>query len=229
MSKETYPWLKPSSSRQCAHRSASATAGCPGAPGRPVRAGSQRAGRQGRHRPRDRRRRHLGLRHASRRTGPRHRPHLGPGGGLAGDGPRRDRRPAVRVEPAVGALRRGRRSGRPLRRRRGRGVESMSRTPMGSSLANGGRPYPQAFMQRYDGKVPNQGIGAEMIAERWGFDRLALDEFSWNHTKRPPRHKIPAHSTSRSWASKTKTVQKIRSSSRTKASAAVPRWKRWLR
>ncbi|BBX95445.1 thiolase family protein [Mycobacterium lacus] len=58
------------------------------------------------------------------------------------------------------------------------GVESMSRTPMGSSLANGGRPYPQAFMQRYDGKVPNQGIGAEMIAERWGFDRLALDEFS---------------------------------------------------
>ncbi|MCV6984069.1 thiolase family protein [Mycobacterium shinjukuense] len=58
------------------------------------------------------------------------------------------------------------------------GVESMSRTPMGSSLANGGRPYPPAFLQRYHGAIPNQGLGAEMIAERWGFDRVALDEFS---------------------------------------------------
>src|ERR1700741_2470879 len=58
------------------------------------------------------------------------------------------------------------------------GVESMSRTPMGSSLANGGRPYPEAFMDRYEGSIPNQGLGAEMIAEQWGFDRLALDEFS---------------------------------------------------
>ena len=57
------------------------------------------------------------------------------------------------------------------------GVESMSRTPMDSSLANGGDPYPQAFKDRY-GQAPNQGIGAEMIAERWGFDRRTLDEFS---------------------------------------------------
>jgi acetyl-CoA acyltransferase len=58
------------------------------------------------------------------------------------------------------------------------GVESMSRTPMGASLANGGRPFSQAFLDRYDGAIPNQGIGAEMIAEQWGFDRTALDEFS---------------------------------------------------
>ena len=58
------------------------------------------------------------------------------------------------------------------------GVESMSRTPMGSSLANGGRPYPAAFMERYEGKVPNQGVGAEMIAEQWGLSRTMLDEFS---------------------------------------------------
>ena len=58
------------------------------------------------------------------------------------------------------------------------GVESMSRTPMGSTLANGGRPYSQAFLDRYHGAVPNQGIGAEMIAEQWGFDRTAVDEFS---------------------------------------------------
>ena len=57
------------------------------------------------------------------------------------------------------------------------GVESMSRTPMGASLANGGHPYPEAFRARYT-QTPNQGIGAEMIAEQWGFDRTALDQFS---------------------------------------------------
>ncbi|KHO18532.1 thiolase family protein [Mycolicibacterium setense] len=58
------------------------------------------------------------------------------------------------------------------------GVESMSRTPMGSSLASGGHPYPEAFRERYDHKTPNQGVGAEMIAEQWGLSRTALDEFS---------------------------------------------------
>ncbi|ORB28113.1 thiolase family protein [Mycolicibacterium parafortuitum] len=57
------------------------------------------------------------------------------------------------------------------------GVESMSRTPMGSSLANGGNPYGESFKARYD-KTPNQGVGAEMIAEQWGFSRTQLDEFS---------------------------------------------------
>src|SRR3954449_3393608 len=57
------------------------------------------------------------------------------------------------------------------------GVESMSRTPMGSSLANGGHPYPEAFRSRYT-ETPNQGTGAEMIAEQWGFGRTDLDEFS---------------------------------------------------
>ncbi len=57
------------------------------------------------------------------------------------------------------------------------GVESMSRTPMGSSLANGGHPYPEAFRSRYT-QTPNQGVGAEMIAEQWGFDRTAVDQYS---------------------------------------------------
>lgn len=57
------------------------------------------------------------------------------------------------------------------------GVESMSRTPMGSSLANGGNPYGESFKARYD-KTPNQGVGAEMIAEQWGLSRTELDEFS---------------------------------------------------
>jgi acetyl-CoA acyltransferase len=58
------------------------------------------------------------------------------------------------------------------------GVESMSRVPMGSSIGQGGSPMPQAFLDRYDGVFPNQGIGAEMIAERWGFSRQQVDEFS---------------------------------------------------
>jgi acetyl-CoA acyltransferase len=57
------------------------------------------------------------------------------------------------------------------------GVESMSRTPMGASLSNGGHPYPEAFRARYT-QTPNQGTGAEMIAEQWGFDRTTLDQFS---------------------------------------------------
>ncbi|MFZ0832067.1 MAG: thiolase family protein [Mycobacterium sp.] len=57
------------------------------------------------------------------------------------------------------------------------GVESMSRVPMGASLAGGGNPFPTGFMDRY-GVHPNQGVGAEMIAEQWGLDRTTLDEFS---------------------------------------------------
>jgi acetyl-CoA acyltransferase len=57
------------------------------------------------------------------------------------------------------------------------GVESMSRVPMGSSL-NGGQPYPDAFLSRYGGVAPNQGVGAEMIAERWELSRHELDDFS---------------------------------------------------
>ncbi len=57
------------------------------------------------------------------------------------------------------------------------GVESMSRTPMGSSLANGGNPYGEAFKARYS-RTPNQGVGAEMIAEQWDLSRTQLDEFS---------------------------------------------------
>jgi acetyl-CoA acyltransferase len=57
------------------------------------------------------------------------------------------------------------------------GVESMSRVPMGTTIASGGDPFSPLFMARY-GVHPNQGVGAEMIAERWGFDRTSLDEFS---------------------------------------------------
>jgi acetyl-CoA acyltransferase len=60
------------------------------------------------------------------------------------------------------------------------GVESMSRVPMGSSVGDGsaGRPLGPAFLARYGGVTPDQGVGAEMIAARWGFSRTQLDEFA---------------------------------------------------
>jgi acetyl-CoA acyltransferase len=57
------------------------------------------------------------------------------------------------------------------------GVESMSRVPMGSSV-NGAWPFGENFRARYDGAAPNQGIGAEMIAEQWKLSRTQLDEYS---------------------------------------------------
>ena len=60
------------------------------------------------------------------------------------------------------------------------GVESMSRVPMGSSTGDGsaGSPLGPAFLARYGGTAPNQGVGAEMIAARWGFSRSQLDEYA---------------------------------------------------
>jgi len=57
------------------------------------------------------------------------------------------------------------------------GVESMSRTPMGASLANGGNPYSASFKSRYT-RTPNQGVGAEMMATKWGLSRTDLDQYS---------------------------------------------------
>ncbi|MFI5495563.1 thiolase family protein [Actinoplanes sp. NPDC051859] len=57
------------------------------------------------------------------------------------------------------------------------GVESMSRVPMGSSAA-GADPHGVALKERYGNAVFNQGVGAEMIAERWGFSRQQLDEYA---------------------------------------------------
>jgi acetyl-CoA acyltransferase len=57
------------------------------------------------------------------------------------------------------------------------GVESMSRVPMGAA-SQGGDPFGDRFRARYGDTRPNQGVGAEMIAERWGFSRTQVDEYS---------------------------------------------------
>jgi len=61
------------------------------------------------------------------------------------------------------------------------GVESMTRTPMGSSVVRDlGFPFGPRMMSRYApvGGLVGQGIGAEMIADQWGLSREDLDAFS---------------------------------------------------
>jgi acetyl-CoA acyltransferase len=57
------------------------------------------------------------------------------------------------------------------------GVESMTRVPMGSSVA-GAWPFGDGVRDRYGDQGFSQGVGAEMIAARWGFSRAQLDEYS---------------------------------------------------
>ncbi|MEV4235361.1 acetyl-CoA C-acyltransferase [Nocardia sp. NPDC049737] len=57
------------------------------------------------------------------------------------------------------------------------GVETMTRVPLGSHRTTG-QPYGPAVLARYDNFDFNQGIGAELMVERWGFTRTQLDEFA---------------------------------------------------
>jgi acetyl-CoA acyltransferase len=70
------------------------------------------------------------------------------------------------------------------------GVESMSRVPLGTSAA-GADPFGPAVHARYadalaDAGTPtfDQGVGAELIAARWGLDRERLDAFAWESHQR---------------------------------------------
>jgi acetyl-CoA acyltransferase len=61
------------------------------------------------------------------------------------------------------------------------GVESMTHTPMGSSVVRDlGYPFGPRMMARYAarGGLVGQGISAEMIADQWGLSREDLDTFS---------------------------------------------------
>ena len=63
------------------------------------------------------------------------------------------------------------------------GVESMTRVPMGTPVtlamqAGLGGPFPASIQERFGVPMFSQFIGAEMIAEKYGFSREALDEFA---------------------------------------------------
>ena len=70
------------------------------------------------------------------------------------------------------------------------GVESMTRTPMGSSVVRElGYPFGPRMMNRYKpkGGLVGQGIGAEMIADQWDISREQLDAFSVQSHQRAAR------------------------------------------
>jgi acetyl-CoA acyltransferase len=67
------------------------------------------------------------------------------------------------------------------------GVESMSRVPMGSNGAGPGKPFGPLLMHRYNDVVFHQGVGAEMMAERWKISRGELDAFSLESHRRAAR------------------------------------------
>lgn len=76
----------------------------------------------------------------------------------------------------------------------GCGVESMTRVPMGASAANGpGKPFGPAMMKRYNNVHFNQGISAEMLAEKYKLTRECLDSYSLES------HRRAAHATEQGW------------------------------
>ena len=56
------------------------------------------------------------------------------------------------------------------------GVEVMSRTPMGSTFT--ASPLGADYVARYGSDFPNQGEGAEQIADSYGLSRTQLDEYA---------------------------------------------------
>jgi len=70
------------------------------------------------------------------------------------------------------------------------GVESMSRIPMFSNGKGGDGPFGPMMVNRYDGKLVNQGVSAEMIAAKWNLSREYLDELAVESHERAARATI---------------------------------------
>ncbi|MFT4135627.1 thiolase family protein [Microbacterium sp.] len=58
------------------------------------------------------------------------------------------------------------------------GVESMSRVPLGASVAAGGSPVSLRQRERYPAGLVNQGVSAELVAQRWNLSRERLDAYA---------------------------------------------------
>ena len=67
------------------------------------------------------------------------------------------------------------------------GVESMTRVPMGVTAQGPGKPFGPAMSERYAHGLVPQGISAEMIAEKWGLTREALDSIAVDSHARATR------------------------------------------
>ena len=97
------------------------------------------------------------------------------------------------------------------------GVESMSRIPMFSNGKGGDGPFGPMMIDRYDGKLVNQGVSAEMIAEKWTC-RAYLDEMAVSPTSGRPGRPPTGCSPRRSWRSLGDRRPGIRPG---------PRWRSW--
>jgi acetyl-CoA acyltransferase len=68
------------------------------------------------------------------------------------------------------------------------GVESMSRVPLGASFMQGpGAPFGPAVLERFGGRLVDQGESAELVAERWNLTREELDAYSLESHRRAAR------------------------------------------
>ena len=68
------------------------------------------------------------------------------------------------------------------------GVESMTRVPMGVTVQQGpGKPFGPRMVERYARSLVPQGISAEMVAEKWGLSREALDRIACDSHMRAAR------------------------------------------
>lgn len=61
------------------------------------------------------------------------------------------------------------------------GVESMTRIPMGSSMA-GGYPFTDNIMEEYN--MINQGLASDEIAQKWGITREEIDDLGYESHRR---------------------------------------------
>lgn len=68
------------------------------------------------------------------------------------------------------------------------GVECMTRVPLGASFMHGpGERFGPMMRERYDGRLIDQGMSAELVAEKWHLTREELDAFSLESHRRAQR------------------------------------------
>ena len=73
------------------------------------------------------------------------------------------------------------------------GVESMSRIPMGSTAGRRRQPVHRQRLDRGTAShSPHQGVGAEMVAQRWDLSRRSWTSTASPPTRRPPPPRTPA-------------------------------------
>ena len=100
------------------------------------------------------------------------------------------------------------------------GVEAMTQVPLGASIIKDmAFPYTPAMLERYaETGLPHQGIGAEMIADEWGFSRADLDAFGALSQQRAARATDKGASSARSSPSRSRPTAVRSRCRRTRAS-----------